>query len=132
MRTTLLPGGGTMHLRLDPPELGALQVSVTMRDGVMTATFQTSNDEATRLLSHSMSDLKATLESQGVTIDRMQVQQSPRESSTNGDSSRGNREGQPQTPADAASQQQDQQRREMLKRMWRRVAGGGDPLDLVA
>ena len=37
----LLPSGGNMQLRLDPPELGALHVSVQMRDGVMSAEFQT-------------------------------------------------------------------------------------------
>ena len=37
-----------MHIRLDPPELGALQVTVHMEDGVMSAMFQTSTDDATR------------------------------------------------------------------------------------
>ena len=55
----LLPNGGAMQLRLDPPELGAMQIKVEMRDGVMTASFETSNDQATRLLSHSLGDLRS-------------------------------------------------------------------------
>ena len=78
VRGELLPNGGTMHLRLDPPELGDLQVSVHLRDGVITAAFQTSNDDATRLLSHSLGDLKTLLESQGVAVGKLHVQQSPR------------------------------------------------------
>ena len=46
IRGELIPGGGTMHIRLDPPELGALQVTVHMEDGVMSAMFQTSTDGA--------------------------------------------------------------------------------------
>src|SRR5581483_1130724 len=79
MRGQLLPDGGTMHIRLDPPELGALQVSVHMQDGVMTATFQTSNDDATRMLSHTLGQLKHVLESQGVSVDKLHVTQTPRD-----------------------------------------------------
>ena len=68
-----------MHIRLDPPELGALQVSVQMKDGVMTATFQTSNDDATKLLSHSLGQLKHALETQGVSVDKLHVTQGPRD-----------------------------------------------------
>jgi flagellar hook-length control protein FliK len=127
IRTQLLPGGGTMRIRLDPPEIGALQVRVEMRDGVMTALFQTSNDEATRLLSHSLNQLKHTLESQGVSVGRLQVEQAPREHSAGQSPD----DGQPQQQPDQ-SMQQEQQRRAMLQRMWRKLADGGDPLDVVA
>ncbi len=122
---TLLPRGGTMQIRLDPPELGALNVIVKMHNGVMTAQFQTSNEDATRLLSHSLNLLKHSLESQGVTVDKLQVQQSrePRDASAD-QQQRQNGEQQPQN--------QEQQRREMLRRMWRRLANGSDPLDMVA
>src|SRR5204863_4592494 len=33
VRSQLLPHGGQMEIRLDPPELGALKVMVEMRDG---------------------------------------------------------------------------------------------------
>jgi flagellar hook-length control protein FliK len=129
VKQELLPHGGTMQLRLDPPQLGALQVTVEMRDGVMIAAFQTSNDEATRLLSHSLHQLKQSLESQGVSVDRMHVQQAPRDQEM-----AGNEDGQQrqQSPTEQNSARQEQQRREMMQRLWRRLAGTDDFLDLVA
>jgi flagellar hook-length control protein FliK len=129
IRGELVPGGGTMHIRLDPPELGPLQVTVRMDDGVMTASFQTSSDQATQLLSHSLTQLKHVLESQGVTVEKLQVQQAPRDADARGsDDPRQQRE---QHPDDHPARQ-EQQRRELLRRMWRRLAIGQDPLDLVA
>jgi len=129
VHTQLLPNGGSMQIRLDPPELGALNVSVHMKDGVMTATFETSSDQASRLLSHSLGQLKTALESEGVTVGRLHVQQAPRDSEPRSSQDGKNGDGQKQS---ASQQQQEQQRREMLRRMWRRVNGGKDPLDLVA
>lgn len=132
IRQELLPTGGTMRLRLDPAELGAIQVTVRMRDGAMTASFETSSDHATSLLSHSLGQLKAALESQGVQVDRLHVQQSPREQSSQQQQQQGG-----DHPRDSSNPQdhparQEQQRRELLRRMWRRMSGGQDPLDLVA
>jgi len=126
----LLPDGGTMTIRLDPPELGALQISVHMREGVMTAAFETSNDQATRVLSHSLGQLKSALESAGVSVEKLHVQQSPRQES--GDNSE-RQSNQRQDQEDQQQQaRQEQQRRHMLNKMWRKLAGGEDPLDLVA
>lgn len=118
-----------MHIRLDPPELGALNVQIDVRDGILTASFQTSNDEATRLLSHSLMQLRATLESAGVSVEKLQVQQAPREhfTSNSNDHGRG-----PRQQAYERSAHDDRQRREMLQRMWRRLTVGRDMLDLVA
>jgi flagellar hook-length control protein FliK len=129
VRGELLPSGGTMQIRLDPPELGALQVLVHMRDGAMTASFQTSNDDATKLLSHSLGQLKQVLESQGVSVDKLHVQQAPRDqqASNNSDDQR-----QQQHAREDESARHEQQRKEMLRRMWRRLSGNPDPLDLVA
>jgi flagellar hook-length control protein FliK len=124
----LLPNGGTMQIRLDPPELGAVQVRVEMRDGVMTASFETSNDQATRLLSHSLGDLRTALEAQGVSVQKLQVSQSPKQhQSPTGDGQKDSS----QTPQDTASQR-EQQRKDMVRRMWQKLMGGQDPVDLVA
>ncbi len=130
IRSELFPHGGTMQLRLDPPELGSMQVQISVRDGVMTASFQTTNDQATKMLSHSLDQLKQSLEMQGVTVGKIQVQQVPRDhqSSNQQDEGRGQHEGQPQD----GSARQEQQRRDILDRMWRRLRGDADPLDLVA
>lgn len=129
IRGELLPNGGSMTLKLDPPELGALQVQLHMRDGTMTATFQTSNDDATRMLSHSLSSLKSSLESQGINVDKLQVQQAPKDQQTG--TNQDPRE-QSQGAFDNQSARQEQQRKEMLQRMWRKLSGVEDPLDMVA
>ncbi|MGD0769095.1 MAG: flagellar hook-length control protein FliK [Tepidisphaeraceae bacterium] len=127
---SLLPNGGTMNITLNPPDLGAMQITVRMEDGVMSATFQTSNDQATRLLSHTLGQLKEALETQGVSVDRLHVQQS---SNSGNSSGKGNdSESGGQQSSDGRSAQQEQQRRETLRRMWRRIRGDNDPLDLVA
>jgi hypothetical protein len=131
IRGRLLPDGGSMHIRLDPPELGALAVQIDVRDGFVTASFQTSNDEATRLLSHSLGQLRHTLETQGVSVEKLQVQQTPREQFTSNSNSH-DRERAPGQQAYERSAQDDQQRREMLQRMWKRLTVGHDMLDLVA
>ena len=131
MQAEVVPGGGTMRLRLDPPQLGALQVIVHVRDGMVTAAFETSNDEATRLLGHSLNQLKTVLESHGVAVDKLQVQQAPRDEragTAQDDPSR--RQDRPAHDQDHAARQ-EQQRREMMRRMWRRLSGFADPLDVT-
>jgi flagellar hook-length control protein FliK len=131
IRGSLLPDGGTMNISLNPPELGAMQISVKMENGVMSASFQTSNEQATRLLTHTLGQLKDALEIQGVSVDRLHVHQaSGSDSSSNqkSDSESGGK----QSSQDGRSPQQEEQRRETLRRMWRRIRGQRDPLDLVA
>jgi flagellar hook-length control protein FliK len=126
----LLPDGGTMSIWLDPPELGAMQITVKIESGVISASFETSSDQATRLLSHTLSDLKGALESQGVSVDSLHVHQSSR--SDNSSNQQGESNPDRQGPSDQRSADQEQERREMLRRMWKKVNGTEDPLDLVA
>lgn len=130
VRSTLLPNGGTMQIRLDPPDLGQLQISVSLRDGVMSASFETNNAEATRLLSHSLSQLKGVLESQGVSVDKLHVTQSPRNENTSSRDNDGSN--QQQGGAQDSPARREQERRELLQRMWRKLTEGSDPLDMVA
>ena len=134
VRGELLTKGGTMQIRLDPPSLGAINVQVSFDDGVMSASFQTNNDEATRMLSHNLSQLKSQLESTGVTVDHIQVKQaapSEQSSASNQQSESDRRESSRETGQEQSAHQ-EQQRREMLARMWAKLSGNGDPLDLVA
>jgi len=128
VRGQLLPNGGTLQIRLDPPDLGPLNVTVTMRDGAMSAAFATANDQATRLLSHSLGQLKMVLETAGVTVEKLQVQQAPR--SQGGDASDAQQQGRDSQQQDASSRQ-EQQRREILERMWEKIQMGGEDVDFV-
>jgi flagellar hook-length control protein FliK len=106
---------------------------VEMRDGSMTATFQTSNEDATRLLSHSLSQLKQVLEGQGVSVERLQVQQAPKsESQSSGGDDAKQQQQQQGSWQDEHAARQEQQRKEVLQRMWRKVAGMSDPIDVTA
>ena len=129
----LLPSGGTLQIRLDPPDLGPLQLTVRVRDGAMTAEFQSSNAETTRLLSHSLGELKTALEAAGVTVDKIHVQQTPKDESASDHPGTGGNGSPHQTPHEQQQQaRQEQQRRDMMQRMWAKLSGTGDPLDLVA
>jgi flagellar hook-length control protein FliK len=124
-------GNGSMRVRLDPPELGALDVAVKMLDGKMTASFTTSNDQATQLLSHSLNNLKTSLENAGIAVDRIEVRQAA--PSSNASNTRD--DGQQQSDRGFSSQQQqqgEQQRKQMVDRLWRKYAYGTDEVDLVA
>lgn len=73
--------GGSMTMRLDPPELGSLRVQMTIARGVVTAQFTASTAQAHALLEKNMATLRAALESQGLTVDRLNVQSAPASSS---------------------------------------------------
>jgi flagellar hook-length control protein FliK len=103
-----------------------------MRDGVMNATFQTSNEQATQLLSHSLNQLKHVLESQGVTVERLQVQQAPKSDNANTPDDRQQQQQQQRDASDHHTAQQEQQRKELLQKMWRKVSGVSDPIDYFA
>lgn len=133
VRGQLLPDGGQMRIRLDPPELGALWVRVHVQGGVMTASFETSSEQATRALSHSLSQLKHALEAGGVTVDKLQVAQAPRGQEAD---LQGQRDQQHQQPGSqdfrGGSSQRDQQRQELIQKMWEKIALGRERVDLKA
>lgn len=128
VRSQLLPRGGQMQIQLDPPELGSLQIAVKVIDGRVTATFTASNEQASQMLGHRLEHLRQSLESTGVTVDRIQVKTASESSNQrDGQSNQhGNGHG------EGAWHQSEHQRRETARRMWRRVYGGADELDLVA
>jgi len=66
--------GGVMNMRLDPPDLGALRVQMTIARGVVTAEFQVTTQQAQALLERGLTGLRAALESQGLTVERLSVQ----------------------------------------------------------
>jgi hypothetical protein len=65
-----------------------------------------------------------------VSVDKLHVQQAPREQQPSGSNDPEHQ--QRHNFQDESAARQEQQRKEMLRRMWRRLALGNDPLDLVA
>lgn len=65
--------GGTLQLRLSPPELGSLRLELTVKDGVMNASLQTENANARRLLLDHLPALRDRLAEQNIRVDRFDV-----------------------------------------------------------
>lgn len=65
--------GGELRLRLSPPELGALQLQVTVRDGVLTARMETESTAVRNLLLDSLPALRERLAEQEIKVARFEV-----------------------------------------------------------
>jgi len=65
--------GGTLQLRLSPPELGSLKIQLTVKDGVMSAALEADNSTARRLLLDHLPALRDRLAEQNIRIERFDV-----------------------------------------------------------
>jgi flagellar hook-length control protein FliK len=65
--------GGTLQLRLSPPELGSLKLQLTVKDGVMSASLETENHAARRVLLENLPALRDRLAEQNIRIERFDV-----------------------------------------------------------
>jgi flagellar hook-length control protein FliK len=65
--------GGTVRLKLSPPELGSLRMEVTVRKGVMKAHVETETKEAKNLLLQNLSALRERLAQQNIKIQQFDV-----------------------------------------------------------
>ncbi len=72
--------GGTMTIRMDPPDLGTVRIHVQIKGGIVNAHFGTSHDAVRALLNQQMGQLRHALEVQGLTVDRLQVQTTSQDS----------------------------------------------------
>ena len=77
LSTMINQRGGSMTMRLDPPELGQLRVQMTIIRGVVSAQFTASTAQAHALLDKNISSLRLALESQGLTVERLTVNATP-------------------------------------------------------
>ena len=144
VRGQLLPNGGDVAMRLDPPELGVLQIRMEVRDGTVTASFQAENAQAADLLTQGMTRLKQSLERAGIMVDRLSVQmtgpversgndrsagdQASRDSSRDGGGQRGGFDGGAGGYGDDSARRQSQRDR-AFDAAWRAI--NGDPIDIL-
>jgi flagellar hook-length control protein FliK len=66
--------GGTVTLRLHPPEMGFLRIEMSVKDGVVTARMSAEMESARTLLQSQVAQLRHALQSQGLSVDRLEVQ----------------------------------------------------------
>jgi flagellar hook-length control protein FliK len=67
------PEGGQITLKLHPPQLGSLNVTVRIEGQVMSARLQTETSAAREVLLENLPVLRERLQEQGVSIERFQV-----------------------------------------------------------
>ncbi len=65
--------GGSIRLRLSPPELGALRLEVTVRNGVMNARLETESQAAQSMLLNNLPALRERLAAQNIRIEQFDV-----------------------------------------------------------
>jgi flagellar hook-length control protein FliK len=65
--------GGTVRLRLSPPELGSLRVEIAVRQGAMTARVEAEKSDTRNLLLDNLPALRDRLERQNIKIEQFQV-----------------------------------------------------------
>ena len=77
--------GGVMNMKLSPPELGTMRIQMTINQGTVTAQFTVATEQARELLDRSLSMLRSSLESRGLSVERLGVQVTAAESSARND-----------------------------------------------
>ena len=66
--------GGTVTLRLQPPELGVVRIELQIADGTVRAAFGADQQSVRALMHQQMGQLRQALESQGLNVERLSVQ----------------------------------------------------------
>ncbi len=64
---------GPVRIRLSPPELGAMKIEVTVRDGVMSAKVETETPQARTALMDNLPQLRERLAEQNIKVERFDV-----------------------------------------------------------
>lgn len=104
LRAMIHHRGGAMTMRLDPPELGALRVQLSILGGSVSARFDADSLQAQALLRQHLPTLRHALEGQGLNVERLTVTGPPGPAA--GDSS-SSRAGSDQPRSDGRSFQHD-------------------------
>ncbi len=103
-------GGGAVTLRLTPEALGTVRVQLDMSGGRVAAHFQAETSAARELLQQQLPQLRASLEAQGLTVDRLSAGpagSSAGAGSQNGGNASGSTSGQGQDARDTGSAAND-------------------------
>ena len=65
--------GGSVTLRLHPPEMGVVRIEMSVENNTVRAQFQAESESVRNLLTHRIASLQRTLESQGMNVDRITI-----------------------------------------------------------
>ena len=73
LQSSMQNGQTTLEMQLNPERLGKMLVSVTSREGVMTANFTVQNEEARAALESQIISLRENLEQRNLKVDAVEV-----------------------------------------------------------
>lgn len=80
MLSSLRSGGTRLDLQLNPEQLGAITISLTARNGEVSAIIRSEKTETAELMSRQLDTIRVNLEQQGIKVDKIEVQLQNRDS----------------------------------------------------
>ncbi len=118
-------GARRLDLQLHPAELGAVTITLTSRNGELNALIRSERPETTELLHKQLDHIRATLEQQGVKIEKLEVQTNTPENNSQYEQWDGMQE--------HNARQEESSRRDVLERLRNlgKVRNDGTNLDLT-
>jgi flagellar hook-length control protein FliK len=72
--SALRDGGSRLDLQLHPQELGAITLTLTARNGEVSARIRSERSETAEMVTRQMDSIRANLEQQGIKVDKIEVQ----------------------------------------------------------
>ena len=72
--STLKDGGTRLDLQLHPQELGAITLTLTARNGEVSARIRSEKSETAEMVTRQLDTIRANLEQQGIKVDKIEVQ----------------------------------------------------------
>lgn len=75
MLSTVKGGGTRLDLQLNPQELGSITVSLSVRNGEVSAVIRSEKSETNDMISRQVDAIRMNLEQQGLKVDKLEVRQ---------------------------------------------------------
>ncbi|MFR8276216.1 MAG: flagellar hook-length control protein FliK, partial [Desulfovibrio fairfieldensis] len=72
--SALKDGGTRLDLQLHPQELGAITLTLTARNGEVSARIRSEKSETAEMVTRQLDTIRANLEQQGIKVDKIEVQ----------------------------------------------------------
>ncbi len=66
--------GGSLTIRMSPPDMGIVKLELEMKGGAVTARLQAEHDSVRQMLTQKITQLHSALEGQGLQVDKLTVQ----------------------------------------------------------
>ena len=79
MLSTVKGGGTRLDLQLNPQELGSITVSLSVRNGEVSAVIRSEKSETNDIISRQVDAIRMNLEQQGLKVDKLEVRQETRQ-----------------------------------------------------